>query len=971
MKKSMVRTALCSSVSLIAPAVSAAMLIPTAAAAATVCTGANDIPNNEVDITCIEGGTTVVAIGTSELSTNVLVPLQGLSALSFTTMTVTLTPGSATNNTITTTLASTPGILLTSSGALTLDAPNVNVTSTGPSTNAVQLSSTGTVTVNTGVLTVQNFDSDALHITGGAGAINATIAGASATGTNTRAVNITSTSGPITFTNTGPITGGGIRTTSTSGDQTINVNSAVNVNFTTAILTSSDTGNQIINIGANVSKAGLFGDAVRAGSTGGGTLTVNVTGGNVTASGGFANTDHAIALSSSGGKIVNISAGRTVSGAGGGDIFGGGGSTLTVNNSGTVGTSASHLAVSTDATTAAAINNLAGGVLNGNVTLSGLADTLSNSGTWNTQGTSDFGAGADVLANTSTGTINLTGATTLANLETFTNAGRINLNTFTLTGPAIAFTNTGTIATSGSASLAGFTTLSNSGTLDLAAGTFTVPAAVFTNTGTILADEGATTITGQTNFANSATIDLQDGVPDDVLTINSSFVGSGGSNLLVDYSGTAVDRLVITGAASGTTLVNVTPTANMVINPTGLLMVDTGTSTADAFVLGTTSAGLIDLRLIQNGADYFLSSVPNVAAVEPVVVGDMATNLWYQSADIYSNYAALRRSDLGVNRTSNWGFWGQAYYAQDKDDDQDVSVFGVDFAVDRVKTKRYGFQAGLDYLMGNSAVLGITGGYERAKADVRNSAADFKAEGWNAGAYAMFGGASGFYGDFLVKYDRANLEFGSPLFATMTDDPDITSSGARGQAGYRFGSGSMSFDLGAGLAYVTSKIDDFAVGAIDFDFDRVHSLRGDLSARATFGTGAFAPFIEGRLFHEFGKDRDLTLVSGTAVNTINGEGRGTWGRLEAGIGAQNSSGPILAAWGDFGDLTGWGVKAGWRFGGSQVEAAPPSPPPPPPPPAQPATQTCPDGSVILATSICPAPPPPPPPPPVERGERGE
>ena len=48
-----------------------------------------------------------------------------------------------------------------------------------------------------------------------------------------------------------------------------------------------------------------------------------------------------------------------------------------------------------------------------------------------------------------------------------------------------------------------------------------------------------------------------------------------------------------------------------------------------------------------------------------------------------------------------------------------------------------------------------------------------------------------------------------------------------------------------------------------------------------------------------------------------------------------------------------------------VEAAPPPPPPPPPP----ATQTCPDGSVILATEACPAPPPPPPPPPPapERG----
>ena len=47
-----------------------------------------------------------------------------------------------------------------------------------------------------------------------------------------------------------------------------------------------------------------------------------------------------------------------------------------------------------------------------------------------------------------------------------------------------------------------------------------------------------------------------------------------------------------------------------------------------------------------------------------------------------------------------------------------------------------------------------------------------------------------------------------------------------------------------------------------------------------------------------------------------------------------------------------------------------APPPPPPPPPPPATQTCPDGSVILATDMCPAAPvyiPPPPPPAPERG----
>ena len=56
----------------------------------------------------------------------------------------------------------------------------------------------------------------------------------------------------------------------------------------------------------------------------------------------------------------------------------------------------------------------------------------------------------------------------------------------------------------------------------------------------------------------------------------------------------------------------------------------------------------------------------------------------------------------------------------------------------------------------------------------------------------------------------------------------------------------------------------------------------------------------------------------------------------------------------------------YNFGARDQVPPPPLPPPPAPPP--PATQTCPDGSVIMASDICPPPPPPPPPPPEpERG----
>jgi iron complex outermembrane recepter protein len=65
----------------------------------------------------------------------------------------------------------------------------------------------------------------------------------------------------------------------------------------------------------------------------------------------------------------------------------------------------------------------------------------------------------------------------------------------------------------------------------------------------------------------------------------------------------------------------------------------------------------------------------------------------------------------------------------------------------------------------------------------------------------------------------------------------------------------------------------------------------------------------------------------------------------------------------------YGLTLRKRFGGAPTLAAPPPPPPPPLPLETPTTQTCPDGTMVLASEPCPPPPPPPPPPP-QPGERG-
>ena len=91
------------------------------------------------------------------------------------------------------------------------------------------------------------------------------------------------------------------------------------------------------------------------------------------------------------------------------------------------------------------------------------------------------------------------------------------------------------------------------------------------------------------------------------------------------------------------------------------------------------------------------------------------------------------------------------------------------------------------------------------------------------------------------------------------------------------------------------------------------------------------------------------------------QGSGTTRGVEQGAAAgfYNRSTQLYGAF--LGEPRTFGVTLRGRLGWHR----PPPPayvPPPPPPPPPPATQTCPDGSVILATDTCPAPPPPPPPP---------
>src|SRR4029453_16394611 len=154
-------------------------------------------------------------------------------------------------------------------------------------------------------------------------------------------------------------------------------------------------------------------------------------------------------------------------------------------------------------TVGAATTITSAGTIIGGVDLTDNADdmTIASGGLWGARAsTSEFGLGADVVTNA--GTILAGGGTVFNGLETFSNGGILNM-----TG-----------------------------------GLFSLPDATsFTNSGTILAISGAATISTPATLMNSGTIDLLDGVPNDVLTIDTDFVGSGGSNLENYSSSVAAD----------------------------------------------------------------------------------------------------------------------------------------------------------------------------------------------------------------------------------------------------------------------------------------------------------------------------------------------------------------------------------------------------------------------------------------------
>ena len=506
--------------------------------------------------------------------------------------------------------------------------------------------------------------------------------------------------------------------------------------------------------------------------------------------------------------------------------------------------------------------------------------TISSGGTWVSAGTSDFATGSDAIIN----------------------GGLVNVASGTFDG---------------------LEQLTNSGTLSITGGSLTVTGSeTFINNGTIAVAAGETLITIDSPLVNNGTFNMQNGQAGDVLTIANDYVAGSGATVWIDVSETACDLFVVNGNSSGTTMVMVNAAARIQSNGMLIATIDPNTanfapeSLAMKFLLSNRFASrLIDLDFKQVGSNLYITALPNVIAYRPIMISNVSRDLWYESADVTSGNVGSRQRVVNPRASKRMSIWGQVYASDGNDGNRStLTAFANDVKIDtRLRTKRKGIQTGIDAPLGGRFKAGLTGGYGRANADFNGYDGGIKAEGWNIGAYVQVGGASGFYANALIKYDENNLELSDQAFSVASVDPGAASFGGQAQMGYRWNAANVRFDVGSSLSLVKTSVDDFITEGIDFAFRPANSVRGSLDVQASLSDRKLEPFVSARMFYEFDGDSNLTLQSGDEADRVESNGQRTWLKMEAGIGGQESSSPILSGWAELGDVEGFGFRAGWRF----------------------------------------------------------
>ncbi|EJL35390.1 pertactin-like passenger domain-containing protein [Novosphingobium sp. AP12] len=425
----------------------------------------------------------------------------------------------------------------------------------------------------------------------------------------------------------------------------------------------------------------------------------------------------------------------------------------------------------------------------------------------------------------------------------------------------------------------------------------------FANSGTLLVRDlksvapefapTSVTFNGLERFENSGTIDLRGGAVGDKLTLTGGYVGAGNALLALDVQHGASDRLVIEGAATGSTgivLNQVAADATLLTKPLELVKVGAGSS-ATAFHMAQTEVGLVHYSLGYDAGSFQLRAQAGAGVYRLAKLGEGASGIWDQSAQAWSSHMAEIRDDMGTGSH----IWGQAYGGV-VNSDQSRNIGGTAYRLD-YRQNFYGFQVGAD--LGGSVndagatVFGVTAGYISSRQNFDRSAERSQFDTINLGAYASFKRGV-FFTNVLAQYDHHSID----VHGRDPDWSDKTGGdayGLQGEIGARLGSETLFVEPLASLAWQKTSIDNLDLLNQSLEFGNFDGLTGKLGARIggkarVLGADAIF-YAKGNWVHQFNGEGTATLFSGGATETVQSRARGDYGQAALGVNI-SSQGPV-------------------------------------------------------------------------------
>lgn len=526
-----------------------------------------------------------------------------------------------------------------------------------------------------------------------------------------------------------------------------------------------------------------------------------------------------INASTTGAGLVTITNTKQVQGTVAGIIAASGGGAIQINNDRNITNATlneADLAIRTSGGPTT-IDNSGTGILNGRVETGALADTLNNNNLWATQGDNDFGGGTDIVNNNLTlfaaDDLGVAETTRFLNLETFNNDGTIDLQDQT-------------------------------------------------------AGDGSNV--------------------SDRLETSGNFFPAGGGSLDIDAflggAGSVADVLVVGGSISGTTQIFVTDTnaGGGGFDPAGILVVDVsdgGTADATNVTLagGPIDKGLFSYDLLFDDPtnNYFLVGLPDQEVFETTAAVASAQEIFRETADAWSTRQENLRDLLSAKRTITsvadpgtsvgdapmGSLWVSALGSwMERDDDASFALLNANLDFDlSYKQDIYGVVGGADFRasMGThtSLLFGVMAGYVDSKLDFDDSDTSIDTNGATVGGYAALM-SNGFFATVLVKADLLDMEYAA---AGDSDNANVTSYGARGDLGFRFGDTGLFVEPMLSMDAFSTEIDEFEITGTEIDAGTNESFRGGAGLRGGFGGEDVRASATARVWNVFSTDNEVDI----------------------------------------------------------------------------------------------------------------